>query len=110
MMNQRYRHTIDDEKTVSDFWGLTPAKLLAKKPDIELPTKRRIQWPEKNALKKLAWEKPLMHAAKDIGVSDVESTSISKIDVLRELGVEPIRQCVSPIRPRAGTTSNRPMA
>lgn len=91
MMNQRYRHTIDDEKTVSDFWGLTPAKLLAKKPDIELPTKRRIQWPEKNALKKLAWEKPLMHAAKDIGV-------------------EPIRQCVSPIRPRAGTTSNRPMA
>ena len=71
MLNQHYRHTIDDEKTITEFWALTPQKLMAKKPEIELPGKPKIAWPTKNALAKLVWEKPLIHAAKDIGVSDV---------------------------------------
>jgi integrase len=71
MMNLHYRNSIDDEKKVTAFWELTPAKLLAVKPEIELPTKPRINWPEKKLLTKLVWEKPLVHAAKDIGVSDV---------------------------------------
>ena len=71
MMNQHYRNTIDDEKTIAAFWALTPKKLLAKKPEIELPGKPKVAWPEKKALAKLVWEKPLIHAAKDIGVSDV---------------------------------------
>ena len=44
---------------------------MAKKPEIVLPGKPKIVWPTKNALAKLVWEKPLIHAAKDIGVSDV---------------------------------------
>ncbi len=71
MMNLHYRDTIDDDKTISAFWDLTPAKLLAKKPTIELPSKPKIVWPDKKALAKLVWEKPLIHAAKEIGVSDV---------------------------------------
>ena len=46
-------------------------KLLAKKPKIELPTTKRIQWPDKKALAKLVWEKSLVHASAEIGVSDV---------------------------------------
>jgi integrase len=71
MMNLHYRNSIDDEKKVKAFWELTPAKLLAKKPKIDLPSKPRINWPDKKMLTKLVWEKPLVHAAKGIGVSDV---------------------------------------
>lgn len=71
MMNRHYRDTIDDEKTIAEFWSLSPAKLRAKPPQVELEIKRRVNWPDKAALKKLVWEKPLIHAARDIGVSDV---------------------------------------
>jgi integrase len=71
MMNRHYRHSIDDEKIIDEFWNLTPAKLMAKKPEIELPGKPKIKWPSIAALKKLVWEKPLIHAAKEVGVSDV---------------------------------------
>jgi integrase len=71
MMNRHYRNTIDDAKTVTEFWDLTPEKLLEKKPEITLPEKKKIAWPDKAALKKLVWLKPLIHAAADIGVSDV---------------------------------------
>jgi integrase len=71
MMNQHYRHTIDEENAISEFWNLTPAKLMENKPEVALPKKPAIDWPEKAKLKKLVWAKPLIHAAKDIGVSDV---------------------------------------
>jgi integrase len=71
MMNRHYRDNIDDEKTIDEFWALTPQKLMAKKPEIELPGKPRNAWPDKKALARLVWEKPLIHAAKDLGVSDV---------------------------------------
>lgn len=71
MMNRHYRNIIDDEKTIAEFWNLTPAKLRAKPPKVDLETKRRVEWPDKKALAKLVWQKPLMHAARDIGVSDV---------------------------------------
>lgn len=71
MMNRHYRDTIDDEKTIGEFWSLTPAKLRAKAPKVDLEIKRRVNWPDKAALRKLVWQKPLIHAAKDIGVSDV---------------------------------------
>jgi integrase len=71
MMNQHYRHTIDEENAISEFWNLSPANLIANKPDIKLPGKLKINWPNKAELKKLVWAKPLIHAAKDIGVSNV---------------------------------------
>ena len=71
MMNLHYRDTIDDDETVAEFWDLTPQKLHAKKPSVELPGKPKIAWPDKKILAKLVWQKPLIHAAKDIGVSDV---------------------------------------
>lgn len=71
MMNRHYRDTIDDEKTIAEFWNLTPAKLRTKPPKVDLEIKRRVDWPEKKALAKLVWQKPLIHAAKDIGVSNV---------------------------------------
>ena len=71
MMDMHYRNTIGDSKIVAEFWNLTPAKLMANKLDVALPKKPEIDWPEKAKLKKLVWAKPLIHAAKDIGVSDV---------------------------------------
>ena len=71
MMDRHYRDIIDDEKTVSEFWNLTPAKLRAKPPQVDLEIKRRVNWPDKKVLAKLVWAKPLIHAAADIGVSDV---------------------------------------
>jgi hypothetical protein len=38
---------------------------------VDLEIKRRVNWPDKKLLAKLVWQKPLIHAAKDIGVSDV---------------------------------------
>jgi integrase len=71
MMDRHYRDLIDDEKSIAEFWNLTPAKLRAKPPKVDLETKRRVEWPDKKALTRLVWQKPLMHAARDIGVSDV---------------------------------------
>jgi integrase len=71
MMDLHYRNTIDEERTVTEFWGLTPTKLLKKRPVITLPEKKTVAWPEKSALAQLVWQKPLIHAAADIGVSDV---------------------------------------
>ncbi|MCU0749475.1 MAG: hypothetical protein MUF13_08020 [Akkermansiaceae bacterium] len=87
MMNRHYRDIIDDEKTIAEFWNLTPAKLRAKPPKVDLETKRRVEWPDKKVLAKLVWEKPLSHAAKDIGVSDV---ALKKHCV--KLGIELPRQ------------------
>ena len=36
-----------------------------------MPSKVKIAWPSKSQLEKLVWAKPLVHAAKEIGVSDV---------------------------------------
>lgn len=62
--------SIDDEKTVVEFWSLTPAKLRAKPPEVDLEIKRRVDWPDKKSLAKLVWQKPLIHA-QEIGMSDV---------------------------------------
>lgn len=71
MMDLHYRNTIDDEKIIKEFWDLTPTKLVAKTPDVILPSRVKIVWPSKSYLEKLVWAKPLVHAAKEIGVSDV---------------------------------------
>ncbi|TAE76205.1 MAG: hypothetical protein EAZ84_08060, partial [Verrucomicrobia bacterium] len=56
MMNRHYRDTIDDEKTIAEFWSLTPAKLRAKPPGVDMEIKRRVDWPNKASLSKLVWE------------------------------------------------------
>ena len=71
MMDRHYKDTVEDEKTIAEFWSLAPAKLRAEPPQVNLEIKRRVKWPDKKALKKLVWQKPLIHAAKDIGVSNV---------------------------------------
>lgn len=71
MMDLHYRNTIDDEKIIKAFWDLTPTKLVATKPEVTVPSKVKITWPSKSQLEKLVWAKPLVHAAKEIGVSDV---------------------------------------
>jgi integrase len=71
MMNLHYRNTIDDRKLIQAFWDLTPAKLMAKKREIDFQVHSKVLWPEKNALSQLVWEKPLIHAASEIGVSNV---------------------------------------
>ncbi len=71
MMNRHYRDTIDDERIITEFWNLTPTKLQETPPKVDFVVKRRVAWPDTKSLKKLVWQKPLSHAAKDIGVSDV---------------------------------------
>ena len=71
MMNRHYRETVDDERTVGEFWSLSPAKIRAGKLRVELPDVKRVEWPSKARLVKLVWKKPLLHAAAELGVSDV---------------------------------------
>ena len=71
MMNRHYRVILDDAKAITEFWELTPAKIRASKVEVDLPESRRIGWPAKGKLKKLVWQQPLIHVAKEIGVSDV---------------------------------------
>ena len=71
MMNRHYRDTVDDDETIEEFWNLTPAKIRKEKPEVELPVVKQIEWPTKAKLKKLVWQKPLVHAAGEVGVSDV---------------------------------------
>ena len=77
MMNRHYRDIIDDDQTVSEFWNLTPERLRVDPPKVDFEIKRRVEWPAPQALKKLVWQKPLIHAAKDIGVSDAELKNIA---------------------------------
>ena len=60
---------LEDPREVVKFWSLTPGSLFKVK--VALPGHSEVDWPTKAKLKKLVWEKPLIHAAKDIGVSDV---------------------------------------
>jgi integrase len=71
MMNRHYLSFIDNEKEVDEFWGLTPTMIRKAKLNVSLPAGQGKKWPSKAALKKLVWQKPLVHAAKEIGVSDV---------------------------------------
>jgi integrase len=71
MMDLHYRNTIDDEKIIKEFWDLTPTKVVATKPEVIMPGRVKIAWPTKSLLEKLVWAKPLVHAGKEIGVSDV---------------------------------------
>ena len=72
MLDRHYRKTVDDLKLVDQFWKLTPEAILADKTlTVKLPVKERVGWPSKTALRSLVWSKPLVHAAEDIGVSNV---------------------------------------
>ena len=71
MMDAHYRELVDNEETVAEFWSLTPDKVANTKLKAEMPTMQRFDYPPKAKLKKLVWQKPLIHAAKDLGVSDV---------------------------------------
>jgi hypothetical protein len=71
MMNRHYRDVVDDDETVAEFWSLTPAKIRKEKPKVEVPSRKRVDWPSKAKLRKLVWQKALIHVAADLGVSDV---------------------------------------
>jgi hypothetical protein len=71
MMDRHYRELIGDDKLIAEFWDLTPAKLARCKAVVKLSVPKRGTWPDAKKLKALVWSKPLIHAAKEIGVSDV---------------------------------------
>lgn len=71
MMDAHYRDLVDDDQMIAEFWNLTPMKAAETKLAVKLPTRQRVDWPPVATLRKLVWEKPLIHAAKDLGVSDV---------------------------------------
>ncbi len=71
MMDSHYREVIDEAEDVKAFWNIAPESLAAEKIKVKLPGHRDTDWPSTARLKKLVWEKPMVHAAKDLGVSDV---------------------------------------
>lgn len=71
MLDRHYLSFIEDEETISEFWNLTPDVIRKTPMKIKLPSTQQVDWPTKSKLKKLVWEKPLVHAATDIGVSNV---------------------------------------
>ncbi|MDA0766460.1 MAG: hypothetical protein O3A87_07215 [Verrucomicrobia bacterium] len=71
MMDRHYREVIDDPKVVEAYWAITPQSLAKTKVKVTLPGAQDTEWPTKARLRKLVWKKPMVHAAKEIGVSDV---------------------------------------
>lgn len=71
MMNRHYRDIIDDEKTINHYWSLTPQVLRLNPPKVKLVEKQQIEWPNRQRLTVMVWAKPLIHAAREIGVSNV---------------------------------------
>lgn len=69
MMDRHYREVIEDHKEVEKFWSLSPDSV--SKVKVVLPGQQDIDWPRKAQIKKMVWQKPLIHAAAEIGVSDV---------------------------------------
>ncbi|MCB1064804.1 MAG: site-specific integrase [Verrucomicrobiae bacterium] len=69
MMDRHYRDVIDDPDQVKKFWALEPKSL--SEVEVVLPGHSEIDWPTTAQLKELVWQKPLVHAAAEIGVSDV---------------------------------------
>jgi integrase len=73
MMDRHYRNTIDDPTVVAEFWDLGPDEVIkgGNPAAIILPSRKKVAWPSKASLAALVQSKPLVHAAKEIGVSDV---------------------------------------
>jgi integrase len=71
MMNLHYRHSVDDDSAVEEFWKLTPEVVHSDVSVVKLPSRKLTNWPRKSALRELVWAKPMSHAATELGVSDV---------------------------------------
>ena len=65
-----YWDVIDDPNHVKAFWKLTPDAVKSAKLPGSLPKSSSHTWPSDSGLKKLVWQKPLSHLAKDLGISD----------------------------------------
>ncbi|WP_309398565.1 tyrosine-type recombinase/integrase [Cerasicoccus maritimus] len=70
MVTLHYRDVIEDPQDVIEFWSMSPEAVEDVKLKGKLPEKHTVLWPDDAALKKLVWEKPLSHLAKDLGSSD----------------------------------------
>ena len=70
MMDSHYRDVIDNPAAIKAFWALTPGTL-PKNIKVTLPCEDKTEWPSRARLAKLVMQKPMMHLAKDFGVSDV---------------------------------------
>lgn len=71
IMHRHYMQVIDEDAEVKEFWQMTPAHILAEKIEIELPSKQSVDWPSTAKLREKVWQKPMIHVAADLGVSDV---------------------------------------
>ena len=71
MMDRHYREVIEEPGDVAAFWAMTPQALDREKIKVKLPGHQDTEWPSRARLKQLVWKKPMIHAAREIGVSDV---------------------------------------
>jgi hypothetical protein len=85
MMDSHYRDVIDNPAAIKAFWAMTPGTL-PKNIEVTLPSENKVAWPSRARLAKLVMQKPMMHLAKDLGVSDV---AIKKHCVKTGIGLPP---------------------
>lgn len=71
MMDRHYRDVIEDPREVKKFWAITPQSQAKEKLEVKLPGHQDAAWPPKAKLSKLVWERPMIHVANELGVSDV---------------------------------------
>jgi hypothetical protein len=71
MMDRHYRDVIEDPREVEKFWAITPKSLAKAKVKVTLPGATDADWPAEQVLKKMVWERPMIHVANELGVSDV---------------------------------------
>lgn len=71
MMDLHYRDSAPSDNDLKEFWDLSPQRILSSREEVQLPIRKTVDWPSIDNLRILVWEKPLVHAAKDLGVSNV---------------------------------------
>jgi hypothetical protein len=71
MMDRHYRDSVDDPREVEKFWAITPKSLAKAGIKVKLPGPTDKDWPPKAKLKKMVRERPMVHVAQDLGVTDV---------------------------------------
>lgn len=85
MMDSHYRDVIDNPAAIKAFWAMTPGTL-PKNIEVTLPSENKVAWPSRARLAKLVMQKPMMHLARDLGVSDV---AIKKHCIKTGIGLPP---------------------
>ena len=70
MIEKHYREVIEDPKALVEFWALTPSSIEKEKIEVELPIRKRVDWPSDKRLADLMKTMSLTDIGRSLQASD----------------------------------------